>query len=180
MYRFRYNERGFTLIELLVVIAIIGTLASVVLASLNSAREKGRDAKRLSEAREIQKALEAYYSDNGFYPESSWSCSSADWPATGGGDISAALAEYFPNGLPSDPINESSPAAYSGGLNYCYYARGYGDTSNTSNRWYMLVIPQEGPNTEIDARDGVLTCDGQFFNYDNEDGYILTLGGSCI
>lgn len=62
------GARGFTLIELLVVIAIIGLLSSVVLASLNSARQKGRDARRIADVKQIQLALELYYDANGVYP----------------------------------------------------------------------------------------------------------------
>lgn len=61
-------QHGFTLIELLVVIAIIGILSSIVLASLNSARSKGRDARRLSDIKQLQLALELYYDANGHYP----------------------------------------------------------------------------------------------------------------
>ncbi|MEK7628545.1 MAG: type II secretion system protein [Patescibacteria group bacterium] len=63
-----YWKRGFTLIELLVVIAIIGILSSVVLASLNSARKKGRDARRISDVKQLQNALELYYDTNQAYP----------------------------------------------------------------------------------------------------------------
>jgi prepilin-type N-terminal cleavage/methylation domain-containing protein len=62
------HKSGFTLIELLVVIAIIGILSSVVLASLNSARQKGRDAKRISDVKQLQLALELYYDANQGYP----------------------------------------------------------------------------------------------------------------
>ncbi len=65
---FTFTKRGFTLIELLVVIAIIGILSSVVLASLNDARQKSRDAKRISDIKQIQLALELYYDTNGNYP----------------------------------------------------------------------------------------------------------------
>ncbi|MES2225687.1 MAG: type II secretion system protein [Patescibacteria group bacterium] len=52
---------GFTLIELLVVIAIIGILSSVVLASLNTARNKGADAAIKSNINNARAAAELYY-----------------------------------------------------------------------------------------------------------------------
>ena len=58
---------GFTLIELLVVIAIIGILSAVVIASLNSAREKGKVATIKSTLKNMQSEAEIYYSDNGNY-----------------------------------------------------------------------------------------------------------------
>lgn len=62
------TEKGFTLIELLVVIAIIGLLSSVVMASLNQTRAKARDARRMSDIQEINKAIQLYIADNDHAP----------------------------------------------------------------------------------------------------------------
>lgn len=68
------HNKGFTLIELLVVIAIIGILASVVLASLNTARTKGNDVKIKSQIGNIRAAAEAYYIGIGNYGGPATTC----------------------------------------------------------------------------------------------------------
>ena len=62
------EKKAFTLIELLVVIAIIGLLSTLSIIALNSARAKARDAKRISDVKQMQVALEMYYNDMADYP----------------------------------------------------------------------------------------------------------------
>lgn len=63
------KNQGFTLIELLVVIAIIGILASVVLASLNTARAKGADAAIKANLNNMRAQAEIVYDDDGDYDD---------------------------------------------------------------------------------------------------------------
>lgn len=61
------SKKGFTLIELLVVVAIIGILASVVLTSLNTARNKGKDASVQSSMSSMRASAELGVDSAGTY-----------------------------------------------------------------------------------------------------------------
>jgi prepilin-type N-terminal cleavage/methylation domain-containing protein len=65
----KYHNKGFTLIELLLVISIIGFLTAVVLASVNSARDKAFEVTKTQSIRQYMTALESYYTDKGGYPQ---------------------------------------------------------------------------------------------------------------
>ena len=98
----RSTKKGFTLIELLVVIAIIGILSSVVLASLNTARKKGRDARRIADLKQLQLALELYYDANQSYlVVASGGVTGAGFP-TG---LDALVTNGFISSIPQDPTN---------------------------------------------------------------------------
>lgn len=62
-------RRGFTLIELLIVIAIIAVMASFAVFSFNGSQKSARDARRQSDIRQYQNAVEVYANaNNGVFP----------------------------------------------------------------------------------------------------------------
>jgi prepilin-type N-terminal cleavage/methylation domain-containing protein len=122
-----FSSRGFTLIELLVVVAIIGLLSSVVMASLNGARTKARDAVRKTELKQIQTALEMYYNTNNAYPIGGWySSEPGDASGNNGGNWIPGLAPTYISSLPRDPRGGASlinpPCSPPWQASYHYYS----------------------------------------------------------
>lgn len=141
---------GFTLIELMVVIAIIGLLASTVLAALQDTRMLARDAKRVTEAKQMQNALELYRNrNNGLFPcaananAGSGNCNHATTTIVGGlgGGISVFVGSgakdtVLMSALSYIPTPESSfPAMVR-----------YRPASQTDRSSYTILVWQEKPN----------------------------------
>jgi len=118
------SKKGFTLIEILIVVAIIGILASVILVGLGSFRARGRDARRISDLREVQNALELYYTKNQQYPDAS------DWNGLQSILINAGIGV---SAIPNDPLP---------GRNY-----GYCKTSDNYN--YVIAAYLEDMNNPV-------------------------------
>lgn len=109
------NKEGFTLIELLVVISIISVLSALLMTNFVGVRQRGRDAQRKSDIRQIQTALELHRSDNGTYPDA--------FPVCGLPLIYSSVT--YMQKIPCDPIEKTNypyNSADADGLTYTIYA----------------------------------------------------------
>ena len=155
------GKRGFTLIELLVVIAIIGILASIVLASLSSARKKGRDARRIADIKQVQLALELYYDSNNVFP-----------PALSAANL---VTPGYISTIPTDPGNNASyqyaPYGTSGNTGTCsaYHLGATLETpghsalntdadATTTPAGYVVCTASGSPSSDFSGADGSAKC----------------------
>lgn len=145
------------------VIAIIGLLASIVMVSLTSSKSKARDARRISDIKTIQLALETYYNDNQAYPN----------------NLAGLVPNYLPT-LPSDPYGGAQCSNTTGVGNGCYLYTvsrgvvGLCNASNPANRYHLAAVLETG------GTDGVGTY-GQDADYGKQgDANVTnTIGPAC-
>ncbi len=171
-YRLIKKERlvgsGFTLIELLVVIAIIGILASIVLASLNSARKKSRDTRRLTDIKQLQVALEFYFDGvgNANYPPALTTCTTS---ADTGPDSYYGLEVLSTNGyIPSVTRDPQSGVTDATAICYNYSA----PTASTKTTYHLGATMEDSGNQALNSdkdcvSSGTATCVSGVTAYDN-------------
>lgn len=101
MISLKKKQSGFTIVELLIVIVVIGILAAIVITTYAGIQSKARDAKRISDISTLQTEIEAFYTQNGYYPSNA-DMNNASWRATN--------MKSLPNSTMVDPSAPSGTA----------------------------------------------------------------------
>ena len=97
----RRKRTGFSLMELLAVVTILGIIAVMVVPRVSTSSTTAKAKVHAHNKATINGAVERYYVETGA------------WPANNLADIGANI-NYFPDGLPANPVNPAAPYAIDG------------------------------------------------------------------
>lgn len=149
------SSKGFTLVELLVVIAIIGILATLATVSLNSARSKARDAKRISDLKQMATAMELWNTDNNTYVKACNSTSESAGLITSDVTSGCTVANpYITWSAIKDPSGSTTACAPGSGAPCAYTLGTGGITSNA----YKICTYLENANSGIGLGAAGVAC----------------------
>jgi|SRR6185369_10896749 len=140
--------KGFTLIELLLVIAITSILLTVVLVSVNAARDRARYSRAQSDINQLRKAMLIYKIDRGELPPLGDNCSGCSSPPNSSWTaVTNALVAggYMTSRIDTDPWGnyygyDDNDCNSNPGLSYVYTA-GADGLSNTADDYRVTITP---------------------------------------
>lgn len=149
---------GFTLIELLVVIAIIGLLATIAVIALNQARSNSRDSKRIGDLKQINTALQLYYSrsqdfeypaseDQEFRPLVGYNYDSSCRFSTHSDPFIPGLDDLDPEIMPIRPDEPLDSRLTDNGTN-CYIYITTDDTKGEFEHYYLMALLENKESTQ--------------------------------
>lgn len=145
------RHKGFTLIELLVVIAIIGLLSTLAVVALTSARTKARDSKRTADMKQLQTAMEMFFSTNNTYKPTG--CATAGTKVSACAGTGAAGLADFMGGIANFKDPTGTGVCANPATAVCDYAFGAVATANT----YLVNFWLEGATGDLAAGAHKLT-----------------------
>lgn len=143
MISLKKRNSGFTIVELLIVIVVIGILALLVITTYSGIQAKARNSKRTSDLKSLQTHIEAYFSQNGYYPSRA-NMNDATW-------LSSNMKSLDQNALidPSNPTQSKTLVSAPAAKSYSYQPVQSDGTSScetdaTTCAKYTLTATYEG------------------------------------
>lgn len=162
----RYRQSGFTIVELLIVIVVIAILAAISIVAYNGIQERARDSQRAQDVKTIAKAMELFYTDKGYYPNSTTytpgsATINSSWATTA--DVSWANLENqlkpYLSGLPKDPVSTPSVDIRNNnsGYNYQIFVNQSSYCGVAAGQAYIINYRFEGRDQEDVRMDSCST-----------------------
>ena len=139
------RQKGFTIVELLIVIVVIGILATLVIVTFTGIQQKARNTKRQTDINAVDSHVEAYFTENGYYPTLAH-LNDATWRST---NMKGLAVDALKDPKGSASTLASSPAASV----YSYEVTNDSDASCASDETtctkFTLTATLEGGGTYV-------------------------------